>query len=83
MYSLSSWKGKERFQSAAFLGTYTVRFLFCKLSAWGYSAGQGGGNFLTHISYELLSVHLYALLEGDYSALASTFPQNKNYIQCT
>lgn len=65
----------ENYQSAAFLGTHTVCFLFCKLSAWGCSVGQEGGSFLTCHSYELLRNCLYSLLEGDYSSLASTFPQ--------
>lgn len=82
MYSLSSWKGRELFQSAAFLGTCTLRFLFCELSAWGCSAGQEGGNFLACNSYELLSIRLYALFKGDCSSLASASPQNKIYVQC-
>lgn len=77
MCGVSLWKGRELFQSAAFLGTNTGRFLFCKLSAWGCSAGQEGGNFLICNSYELLSIHLHALLEGDYSFLASAFPRTK------
>lgn len=56
---------------------HIVHFLFCKLFAWGCSAGQEGGNFFTSISYELLSICLYSLLEGDYSSLDSAFPWNK------
>lgn len=53
--------GRELFQSDAFLGTCTVPFVFHKLSAWGCSAGQEGGNFIACNSYQLLSSRLHAL----------------------
>lgn len=69
-------RGGNYFNQLHFLAL-TLTFLFCKLSARGCSAGQKGRNFLTCNSYELLSIHLHALLEGDYSFLASTFSRTK------